>query len=193
MTENEWLICEDAASMFDNVWEQEPFVSLASKFTRGSTDEEWQSNLEVEKPLYRFYLASCRNIWQLLPQEESRKGVELAEEFVAGNISWEKVSDYNYYTEGAAFNIDYDVEPKQIEKWVKEVESVSGKTFQGLLSSERAYSELGPRGILLDAAYFADHAMMYPCLTPKGPPHKHTHFMFAGLLREYIDYPSKKS
>lgn len=101
----------------------------------------------------------------------------------------EHVSNYNWHTEGAAFLIDYNTDPEQIAIWVEGVESMSGNTIKKLLSSQEAINNYKPRELLLNAAYFADHAMIYPSITPKGPPRDHTEFMFPDILRNYIQYP----
>lgn len=189
MTKSEWNASEDAGHMLDFLWAQEPFISIAQKFKNYPPKDNWENYLTLEKPIYSFYLASCRNIWQLLPQEESRKGIELAEQFIAGEILWEQVSEYNWNTEGAAFLIDYDTEPDLIAEWVKEVESIPDSSMAELLNLQENRERPEPRKLLLNAAYFADHAMIYPSITPKGPPSNHRQFMFASLLREYVDYP----
>ena len=76
MTKDEWLECKNASLMIQFLWTQEPYSSVAKKFEVYPTSEDWMDYLSVEMPLYKFYLASCRNIWPLLTQEESRKGIE---------------------------------------------------------------------------------------------------------------------
>src|SRR5262245_21057460 len=71
----------------------------------------------LERRLHTYYLACCRRIWRLLPQEASRRGVELGEQYLAGQISAEELDRANYHVEGAAFNIDYNSEPENIERW----------------------------------------------------------------------------
>jgi hypothetical protein len=52
--------------------------------------------------------------------------------------------------------------------------------------SEPPQSEVA---LLKRAAYFADFAMIYPSLTPKGPPPKSYYpFLSAELLREFVGY-----
>lgn len=92
MTKNEWNLSKNAGSMIEYLWQKEPLLSIKAKFRKYPPAEDWKDYLDLEMPLYKFYLASCRNIWQLLPQEASRKGVELAEQFISGSISWEHVS-----------------------------------------------------------------------------------------------------
>ena len=146
-------------------------------------------HLELELPLYRFYLATCRNIWVLLPQEESRKGIELAEQFVAGEATWEQVSRYNWHTEGAAFSFENDNDP-EIPRLVREADALDKTTLREILSKPEVLADEGMKELLKSAAYFADHSMIYPSIQPKGPPREHTEFMFADTLRKYVEYPS---
>jgi hypothetical protein len=189
MTENEWLLCEDAKIMIQYLWDREPYLSLMKKFRHYPPAEKWENYLELELPLYRFYLASCRNIWKLLPQEESRKGVELAEQFISGDETWEKLSEYNRHTEGAAFFIEYNTDSDKIAMWCKDAKSLSSTVLKTLLNSQELIENIKPRDLLLSAAYFADYAMIYPSITPKGPPRCHAEFMFADILRQYVNYP----
>lgn len=144
---------------------------------RGSPDE-------LERRLHHYYLLCCRRIWRLLPQHESRKGVEIAEQYLAGRVSAEDLMDANYYAEGAAFNIDYNSDPENIERWVREVEAMPRDELRAMLVEEDPTVGLEPRKLLLRAAYFADYAMMYPKMRRKEPPENYAIFFAPDLFRE---------
>ncbi len=189
MTKNEWEVCDDVKSMIEFLWEQEPYLSIREKFISYPPKENWKEYLKYELPLYQFYLESCSNIWDLLPQEESRKGIELAQEFASGKVSWDAVSEYNWHTEGAAFFIEYNSNPDKIAVWCKDVESIPQKKINKMINAKETMEITNARDVLLNAAYFADHAMMYPSIHPKGPPTRYTEFMFADVLRKHVSYP----
>lgn len=146
---------------------------------------DWQGSPdELERRLHLYYLLCCRRIWRLLPQQESRRGVELAEQYLAGRISAEELMHANYYVEGAAFNIDYNSEPENIERWVREVEAMPCDELHAMLADEDPTVGVDARKLLLRAAYFADYAMMYPKLRHKKPPEKYAIFLAPDLFRE---------
>ena len=137
--------------------------------------------------LHRFYLACCRSIWPLFPQESSRRGVELAEQWLDGDTTTEELNKFNYYVEGAAFTIDYNTEPNKIGEWVALLRS--NDSYRQLLHPPEIADQLEPREILKRAAYFADYAMIYPSLKPAGiPPEKYRPFLSADLLREFVSF-----
>jgi hypothetical protein len=140
--------------------------------------------------LHRFYLASCRGIWPLLPQLASRRGIELAEQFLAGTATAEQVSEYNWHTEGAAFVLDYNTAPEDIARWVDEVRAILDGELRAMLHPPETADEVEPRELLKRAAYFADYAMIYPSLRPTGPPpDSYRPFLSAEVLRQYVEYP----
>lgn len=193
MTKNEWRSCNDPVEMLTFVWEQEPFLSLKIASQKYPIDYDWQDYLELVTPLWKYYLATARNIWKLLPQEESRKSIELAELFIAGSVPWDQVSRYNYYTEAAAFTFDYDSSPEDIANWAREVENLPEATLCRMVNSPEPLVDFSARELLSDAAYFVDRAMMYPCITAMGPPRYQTQFMWADTLREHASYPIVKN
>src|SRR5262249_2845506 len=141
---------------------------------------------------HRFYLASCRGIWKLLPQEASRRGVEMAEQWLAGSVSDEEMSEYNWDVEGAAFCIDYNTAPADIDRWVAEVRALSTAELRSMVHPPGAAEGIEPRELLLRAAYFADYAMVYPSLSPKGPPPaSYRPFLSATVLRQHVGYPGR--
>ena len=144
----------------------------------------------LEHQLHHFYLACCRAIWKLLPQDASRRGIELAEQYLLGEVTGEELSQFNWNVEGAAFNIDYNVDPESIERWCEEVRGIPETELGQLLHPADVKHEIEPRDLLLRAAYFVDYAMIYPSLSPKGPPPKrYSLFLSAVLLRQCVGNP----
>jgi hypothetical protein len=195
MTQAEWQVCDDAWAMIEFLW-CEQGISPADADLRISGDRlpsspTNQSVFDLDRALHRYYLASCRAIWKLLPQEASRRGVELAEQFLAGTVSGEEVRSYNRDVEGAAFRIDYGTDPGAIDRWVADVGAIPEVELRAMLHPPEAVLEIEPRELLKRAAYFVDYAMIYPSLSPKGsPPLSYRHFLSADVLREHVEYPT---
>ncbi|TQV88275.1 hypothetical protein [Aliikangiella coralliicola] len=188
MTKDEWFQCKSAPLMIEYLWTQEPYVSTAKKFEIYPNTEDWMAYLSVEMPLYKFYLSSCRKIWPLLTQEESRKGIELAEKFVEGKIQWDRVSEYSWHVEGAAYCFEDPPELEKINTWVKDVERDSLDLVNELRNKD--IGVISTQKLLKQAAYFADHAMIYPSIQPKGLlNNEYNKFLCPKLLRKYVSYP----
>ncbi|QEF99793.1 hypothetical protein Mal15_38600 [Stieleria maiorica] len=183
MTEQQWETTDDAILMIGYIWGvTNDSRSPLPKLSRGMNRSHHPS---VE--LHRYYLACCRSIWPLLPQKASRRGIELAELWVDGKVSNVELNKFNYYVEGAAFNIDYNTEPDSIEKWIADVRA--NDSYRHLLHPPAAADRLAPREILKRAAYFADYAMVYPSLRPEGPPPEtYRPFLSAELLRRFVAF-----
>jgi hypothetical protein len=60
----------------------------------------------------------ARNIQILLPQEESIRGNDIGENYLAGIVGKKFLSDENWSVEAAAFNLEYDSDPELINKLV---------------------------------------------------------------------------
>lgn len=99
MTEAEWLNSNDAYCMLKALW-QIPQHDLS----------------KLQRQLHRYYLACGRAIWRLLPQEDSRLGIEVGEQYLAGKVNDKELNRVNWYVEGAAFTIDYNTEPEAIKR-----------------------------------------------------------------------------
>lgn len=193
MTESEWNEGVDAGQMLDCMWRleghQESTRALRAKGGWSASDAT-----DLDRALHRFYLASCRRIWPLLPQVASRRGVEMGEQFAAGEVSEAELYELNYEVEGAAFFVDYDTEPTEVARLVSHVSELPSEQLRSMLNPPEAASELQPRELLVRAAYFADYAMMYPSLRPKGPPpDTYRVFLSAVVLREHVSYPERAS
>lgn len=195
MTEAEWHRSNDAGAMLDIFWQQRG-VSVHWTDLRFGGDVRGDTSkgdtADLDRALHRFYLACCRGIWKLLPQEESRRGVEMAEQWLVGAVSDEELSKYNWHVEGAAFCIDYNTAPADIERWVGEVRGLPAAELRSMLHPPEAADEIEPRELLKRAAYFVDYAMIYPSLSPQGPPPaSYRPFLSAEVLRRYVGYPGR--
>src|SRR5262249_7644221 len=196
MTEAEWHHSEDAGAMIDFLWQQQGVSPHWTDLRFGGdvrgNDAPPGATADLDRALHRFYLASCRGIWKLLPQEESRRGVEMAEQWLAGTVSDEDLSKYNWHVEGAAFCIDYNTAPADIERWVAEVRALPVAELRSLLHPPEAVDEVDPRELLKRAAYFADYAMIDPSLSPKRPrPESYRPFLSAAVLRQHVGFPGR--
>ncbi len=140
--------------------------------------------------LHRYYLACCRAIWELIPDEDIRWGIEIGEQYLVGEIDAKELNRINYYVEGAAFNIDYNCDPEAIEQWVDQLRSMPKQHLRVLLHSHETNWDIEPRELLKRAAYFADFAMMYSELLTGGvPPESYAPFLSAKLLRQFVGNP----
>jgi hypothetical protein len=194
MTEAEWNRSNDAGAMLDYLWGQDRVSPHWTDLRFGDDMQKAAPSPDalasLDRALHRFYLASCRGLWKLLPQEASRRGVELAEQFLAGTVSGAEISKYNWHVEGAAFRIDYNTDPEAIDRWVAEIQALPESELRSMLHPPEVAQEIEPRELLKRAAYFVDYAMIYPSLRPKGPPPaSYRPFLSATVLRQYIAYP----
>ena len=89
MTEEEWLTSDDAIAMLE------------------ALRDHWQGEEdELVRIIHRYLLACCRAIWALLPMEETRLGVEVAERYIEGRATREEFAHAEYQAEGAAFFLE---------------------------------------------------------------------------------------
>jgi hypothetical protein len=198
VTEAEWHRSDDAGAMLDYLWEQYGVSPYGIDLRFGGDMRETAPSLgpltDLDRVLHRFYLASCRRIWKLLPQEASRRGVELTEHFLAGAVSGEEITNYNWHVEAAAFCIDYNSDPEAVDRWVTELRVIPEAELESMLHPPGFARRTDPRELLMRAAYFVDYAMVYPSLSPKGPPPaSYRPFLSAVLLRQYVAYPARSS
>lgn len=196
MSEAEWEDSNDAGAMLDFIWSRQGVVPSEIDLPFGGDTVEPGTAAGNAKDLvgslHRYYLASCRSVWRLLPQEASRHGVELAERFLVGGATAEEVSAANWDTEGAAFRIENNSVPQKIARWVEGVRAIPDAELRSMLHVPGAADEVEPRELLERAAYFADFAMLYPCLTPQGPPpDNYRLFLSATVLRRHLAYPTE--
>src|SRR6185295_1877056 len=77
----------------------------------------WRGAPEVlDRRLQKYFLACCRRIWRLLPEEDSRRGIELTEQYLDGRVDEQEFAHARYCAEAAAFHFDYAHEPEDLEK-----------------------------------------------------------------------------
>jgi hypothetical protein len=168
MTQAEWMSSTNVPAMLETLWE-------AAR----------NDDAVLVPALHRYFLKCCRRIWRLLPQPESRLGVEIGEQFLAGLVSDKELYKINWYVEGAAFTIDYNTEPEAIDSWMAEVNAISASEMAVMLNPPGLNLEIEARELLKRAAYFADYAMLYPHLTPKHRvPGSYVIFLSPELLRQ---------
>src|SRR5262249_13852740 len=103
MTEAEWAISNDAVAMI---------TALPALYA---------DDLPLfKRMLHRYYLACCRAIWKLLPDEHSRNSVAVAERYLEGQADDADMGDADWYSEGAAFGIEYRED--EVEEWIRQTE-----------------------------------------------------------------------
>lgn len=176
MTEEEWLRSDD--------------VSLMLRWFR----QEWRGKeAELDSIIQRYCLACCRRIWPLLPREESRAGVEVAERFIDGRATRDELGGAEWLAEAAAFTFEQNSEPDSIARWCDEVARLSPEELGAMIHSPRPEDDLSPRGLLSRAAYFTDAAMCYYGLVPKESIERYRLFLSASLLREMVGNPFRPS
>lgn len=109
--------------------------------------------------VHRYLLECCRRIWVLLPDEGSRNGVVAGEEYLRGRISWEQARKYDYGSEGSAFMFDYAEEGDQR---VYEHINQNISSIHSLLVPPFDIADVSANRLLIDAAYFANFALLFP-------------------------------
>lgn len=187
MTELQWNECDNSILMLEFLFNIQSGRSDSARHQMGCC-LSFDSDEQFEMTLHRFYVASCRRIWRLLPDKETRKGVEIAEKFLDGYIPYTELNDCDYFVEGAAFGIDYKSSPDELKRWISGVDDFPKSDLFLLLSIPNA-DRPDSYELLKSAAYFAHYAIMYPAINPKGvPPQSYHQFLSADLLRQHIQY-----
>ena len=115
--------------------------------------------------IHKYLLECCRRIWDLLPDEGSRKGVEAAEKYCRGEITWEQASETDWHSEGSAFLFEYreDSDPDLIEH-IGQI-NLKRTTVGRLLVPPVYMGGIDIKELLKAAAYFANEALNYPFLS----------------------------
>jgi hypothetical protein len=173
MDEFWWYETDDALQMLQALW-RHPIRKIRT----------------LQRQLHFYYLACCREIWDLLPDEDSRRGVRAAERYLDGRMGVDELRHINYYTEGASFALQYRTAPEQIQEWVDDVRTISQNSLRVMLNPPSVVSDFEPYDLLVRAACFADYAMMYSLFKSHGPPSEwHAPFLSARLLRAHVGNP----
>ena len=143
--------------------------------------------------LWRYFLACAKAIWRLLPEEESRHGVEIAEKYMSGLVSEDEFWYDQFQCEEAAYQIEYDIDEVNISIWVKELEGVSQKELGELVHPSATIQKYKPKDLLTDAAHFANFAMtpnplIMSLSSPVGCkiPEQYLIFLSPSILREIL-------
>ncbi len=172
MTEEQWLRSDD--------------VGLMLRWFR----QEWRGETaDLDSLLHRYCLACCRRIWRLLPRDESRNGIEVAERLADGRATRDEYARAEWLAEGAALMFAHDHDPDAISRWCDEIAQIPREEFATMIHSPRVEDDLSPLGLLTHAAFFADIAMGYPSLLPKESIERYRLFLSAPLLREVVGNP----
>jgi len=98
-------------------------------------------------------------IWKLLPQEKSRRAIEVAEQYVAGWATRDELGKAAYDAEGAAFNIQYQGDREAIARWIEETRAIPEAELRAMIHPLEAVSGISTRELLRRAAYFAEFAV----------------------------------
>lgn len=173
MTEQEWLESQDVRTMV-----------CALDALHGPDDENLDRNLR------QYYLESCRRLWPVIPREESRRGVEIAERHLRGEASEQELNDAEYAAESAAFLFDYNTEPETVDRLANAVESMAPDEMRAIVG--KSLSELGWSGryLLMRTAYLVDYAMLAHRLRPKRLVSPESALLLsAALLRGHFENP----
>lgn len=171
MTEEEWLASDDAPLML--------------RWFR----QQWRGEeADLDRLLHRYFLACCRKIWRLLPAEESRAAVEIAERSIDGLATDEELYRADYVGEGAAFQFEHPDEP-EVAAWIEEASKIPREELEAMLQSPHPQGDLSPATLLKQAAYFVSSVFSYPGLRPKESIESDRLFLSAPLLRKVVGDP----
>ena len=173
MTHEEWLVADDAIEM----------IAALRAFHS-------QDTARLDQQLQRYFLCNCRHFWKLLPQESSRRGVEVAERFLMGQATIEEFKRAEYHAEGAAFLIDYNCEPESNQQWINAVRQMPESDLRAMARCPATMTLEIIRELLRLAAYFVDFAMLYPGFTKNWwPTEEYRPLLSVPLLREFFPHP----
>ncbi len=194
MNESEWNRCTNAAEMILYLWSLENPADeghvLSVKVNAGQENEAGSPHRKLITDLHRYYLASCRRIWKLLPQKYSQGSVELGELRVEGKASDIWLHRYDWYSEAAAFRIDYAENEDEIADVLEAYHAIPRDELRTLLYPPETADRIEPRELMTMAAYFANHAMNYAFVIPKDRVSETIRpFLDAELLRRFVKYP----
>lgn len=168
---------------------------------------------EFVRLIHRYLLASCRAIWRLLPMDESRRGVEVAERYIEGRATAEELRIASWQAEGAAFYLEpfeyepenedsearehrlrYEAERKaRIRHFMADVEAIPTEELRRMVRLDPADGPVDARQVLSDAAYFAYEALDYHLIHARSHSiQSHEAFLDPVLLREIVGDPSAR-
>lgn len=162
MTHEEWMSSDDAPKMLATLHATQP------RFLRRQV-----------RQIHAFLIACCWKHENLIPQNDLREGLRGAERWIAGEIDDAELNRLNWHAEAEAFAIDY-------AKSREEISAVKALIAQIEELRELPFKEA--RKTLLDAAYFAEAAMIYPLFEslPWVGSLFTSRFLCADLLRTHL-------
>jgi len=168
---NEWI--DDSLSV------PEKLLEVQARW--GGTDEE------LNQFLHRYFVACCRAIWPLLPQEDSRRGVEVAERFVEGRATIEEASEIDWYVEAAAFTFDSNIRPEYVQHLIDVGRAIPFTELQQIVPSIDTASRETIRDLLARAAFFVDFTLWFGGKDLILPPADYYPFLSARVLDDMVD------
>jgi hypothetical protein len=178
MTEAEWRTSTDALAMITQLRQLYP-----------------NDQALLERMLHRYYLACCRAIWKLLPDEKSREGIVVAERYLDGQATDQELGETGYSVEAAAFGIDYAIDLQDwidhdLQEWIKQVEAIPANELRAMIHPPEAITNVSTYELLKRAAYFADFAVIFPRFLERGLPNSdYFPFLSPTLLRDIFGNP----
>jgi hypothetical protein len=116
----------------------------------------------LARDVLRYLVATGRQIWPLLPHHDSRRAIEVAEQYANGLATLDDLCEAEYAAEHAAFGIDYDFDKATVSKWIDEVRRIPRDELNAMLPGAEPGRRNAPRDLLVRAAYFADYVAVYP-------------------------------
>ena len=168
-------------------WLRSDDVTVMLRHLRAS----WRGDqASLDRLLRRYYLACCRRIWKLLPMDESRRGVEVAEHHLAGDATDEELRKAEWHAEGAVvlFQEGFEgFEPEKVARCIEEVEAISPVELGELLGPAYPIAWGSTRDLLAHAAYLVVLVACYPDIDPiDNIERSYGNLLSAALLREIV-------
>jgi hypothetical protein len=170
MTHAEWLCSDDLRMMLAALWDAI------------GDEASWVSQVR------RYLMARCRRIERLLPQEASRRGLDVAEQYLTGAASDDELKEAIHHAEGAAFNLYHNCDPEAIEQWADEVRAIPAGEMAALLDPPGVAWEMDALELLKLATGFA----FFVTVSPGGlwgVPGIYFPFLSVESLREHFGSP----
>lgn len=159
MTNDEWNECENALEMLS---------ALETTLSR-------ESHIALQPLLWRYLLACCDKISELISQSALQDGLRGAEQYLDGEIDHDELNRLNRHAEAECFSLEYDGVTIRGESPIVNVCNVSGQTRAEALDT------------VTRAAFFANRAMMG--IIPGKRSVRYSDFCCPKLLRKFIPMP----
>ena len=162
MTEEEWARSHDALAMLHSIYTGYP-----------------EQIADLRPSLHRYFLACSWKIQHLLPQRHLRRGLEGAALWAEGVATDRQLSELDWYAEAECFMIDYaetDEQLGEIRELIAGIDALKSVPFDEA------------RELLKNAAYFANHSMVFLGFTSNRLPRSlaRPEFQCPELLRKHV-------